>query len=366
MERVFSVEEISGETWPPAPAMETADAVLGDSDGTERMNRSASEWAFQRFILESSFSSSAADAGAGEITENFGTSAVGYSYQSVPVDSEEYRAYLKSKLNLACAAVAMKRETPGGADSGAQASSASQQSYPDPSKATPKKPSAPVKSITSGSELSGDEEADGETETPGNIGSRDAKRVRRMLSNRESARRSRRRKQAHLTELETQVSQLRAENATLLKSFTDITQSSNNAAVENRILKANVETLRAKVKMAEETVKRITGLNSMLHAMPDVSMVSVPSFNGIPSETSTEAVQDDPKSHIFQASPNNSLATSNTNTENAAEIASATSKALTGCKMGRTASLHRVSSLEHLQKRIRSTITSPFQEGLKP
>ncbi|ONK64700.1 uncharacterized protein A4U43_C07F28970 [Asparagus officinalis] len=68
-----------------------------------------------------------------------------------------------------------------------------------------------------------------------------------MLSNRESARRSRRRKQAHLSELEAQVSQLRVENSALLKRLTDINQKYNEASVDNRILKADVETLRAKL-----------------------------------------------------------------------------------------------------------------------
>ncbi|KAJ0015279.1 hypothetical protein Pint_20499 [Pistacia integerrima] len=120
----------------------------------------------------------------------------------------------------------------------------------------------------------------------------------RMLSNRESARRSRRRKQAHLTELETQVSQLRVENSSLLKRLTDISQKYNEAAVDNRVLKADVETLRAKVKMAEESVKRITGLNPMFHGMSEVSTMSLPSFGGSPSDTSTDAavpVQDDPQ-----------------------------------------------------------------------
>ena len=44
-----------------------------------------------------------------------------------------------------------------------------------------------------------------------------------------------------------QVSQLRVENSTLLKRLTDINQKFNEAAVNNRILKADVETWRAKV-----------------------------------------------------------------------------------------------------------------------
>ncbi|CAL9231887.1 unnamed protein product [Arabidopsis halleri] len=310
MEKVFSDEEISGNHhW--------------SVNGTTAMNRSASKWAFQRFLQESS-----AATDDGESTTACGVSVS--SPPNVPVDSDEYRAFLKSKLNLACAAVAMKRgcfikpqDTSGRSDNGG--ATASEQGSLASSKATPMMSSA----ITSGSELSGDEEeADGET----NMNPTNVKRVKRMLSNRESARRSRRRKQAHLSELETQVSQLRVENSKLMKGLTDVTQTFNEASVENRVLKANIETLRAKVKMAEESVKRLTGFNPMFHTMPQiVSTVS------LPSETS------------------NSLDTTSSQVT-APEIISSgnKSKALIGCKMNRTASMRRVESLEHLQKRIRS------------
>jgi len=70
-----------------------------------------------------------------------------------------------------------------------------------------------------------------------------------MLSNRESARRSRRRKQAHLSELEMQVAQLCVENTTLVKQLTDISHKFNQAAVDNRVLKSDVEALCAKVSL---------------------------------------------------------------------------------------------------------------------
>ncbi|KAL0737933.1 hypothetical protein Bca4012_014143 [Brassica carinata] len=317
MEKVFSVEEISGNNhlW-SEPAKE--------SDETSGMNRSDSEWAFHRFIQESY----AAD--DGEAATTYGISVSG---PSSPVDSHEYREILKNKLNLACAAVAMKRgafikpqDTSGRSENGGayDTSTASDQGSLASSKATPVMSST----ITSGSELSGDdeEEADGET----NMNPTNVKRVKRMLSNRESARRSRRRKQAHLSELETQVSQLRVENSNLMKGLTDVTQTFNDASVENRVLKANLETLRAKVKMAEETVKRITGFNPMFHTKPRVSRVSNP------SETS------------------NSLDTSIQVTTPETSSSSNKSKALIGCKMNRTESMRRVASLEHLQKRIRS------------
>lgn len=45
-----------------------------------------------------------------------------------------------------------------------------------------------------------------------------------------------------------QVAQLRVENSSLLRRLADVNQKFNEAAVDNRVLKADVETLRAKVR----------------------------------------------------------------------------------------------------------------------
>ncbi|XP_004501207.1 bZIP transcription factor RISBZ4-like [Cicer arietinum] len=82
------------------------------------------------------------------------------------------------------------------------------------------------------------------------------KRLRRKVSNRDSARRSRQRKQAHLAELESQVEKLKLENATLYKQFSDASQQFHDADTNNRVLKSDVEALRAKVKLAEDMVTR--------------------------------------------------------------------------------------------------------------
>ncbi|KAF3647350.1 Light-inducible protein CPRF2 [Capsicum annuum] len=245
-----------------------------------------------------------------------------------------------------------------------------------------KKPGVQVKSTTSGSsrDQSDDDEAEGEAETTQGTDPADVKRVRRMLSNRESARRSRRRKQAHLTELETQVSQLRVENSSLLKRLTDISQKYNESAVDNRVLKADVETLRAKasllklVKMAEETVKRVTGLQPLFQAMSDVTSMAMPSFSGSPSDTSADAavpVSNDPKHHYYQQPPNNHMPTHDPRIQNGMvdvpPIGNVQQNPVTssvgGNKMGRTSSMQRVASLEHLQKRIRGEVSSCGTQG---
>jgi len=75
--------------------------------------------------------------------------------------------------------------------------------------------------------------------------------MRRMLSNRESARQSRKRKQAHLTDLESQVSKLTSENASLLKRLADMTQKYKDATLDNRNLTVDVETMRRKVRLSK-------------------------------------------------------------------------------------------------------------------
>ncbi|XP_073277914.1 light-inducible protein CPRF2-like [Primulina huaijiensis] len=409
MDRVFSVDDIADHFWSPhPPPISLHDeehhyhpAAASSSSEAMRMNRSPSEWAFQRFLQESAAPDHTAapnpkEDDVVEIKSN--KSLDGIPNPNIPVDSEEYQTFLKSRLELACAAVALTRAANGKAQESAitgrynssQAFNASQPgshvnheaSGQDSSKLCDKKDGGPfgapapsstskksgvqVKSTSSGSsgEQSDDDEAEGETETTQNMDPTDAKRVRRMLSNRESARRSRRRKQAHLTELETQVGQLRVENSSLLKRLTDIGQKYNEAAVDNRVLKADVETLRAKVKMAEETVKRVTGLNPLFHGMSEISSMGMPSFVSSPSDTSADAavpVQDDPKPHYYHTPPNNHLTTAqdlriqngsmdNPVVENSRQSAA---EAVGANKIGRSVSMQRVASLEHLQKRIR-------------
>ncbi|KAB2071075.1 hypothetical protein ES319_A08G198600v1 [Gossypium barbadense] len=295
MNSVFSVDDFSDPFW--------AASATGAAAG---MSRSQSEWALEKFLEEFSGAGAAiqgsragenvigtslavpqapvsksengdGDGGAVEVKKpNNLNRPPSDSTPTVPIDADEYRAILKNKLHQACAAVALSRASAVKAEgSSAQAENQALQSGSD------------VRG-SSKTQEQGEPDA-GDTETTENMDPADAKRARRMRSNRESARRSRRRKQAQMNELETQVGQLRAEHSSLLKRLTDMNHKYDEAAVDNRILKADIETLRAKVKMAEETFKRVTGINPVLLSRPSVPSVTVP-FVSSPLESSTGSV----------------------------------------------------------------------------
>ncbi|XP_012476236.1 basic leucine zipper 10 [Gossypium raimondii] len=329
MNSVFSVDDFSDPFW-----------VASATGAAAGMSRSQSEWALEKFLEEFSGAGAAiqgsragenvigtslaapqapvsksengdGDGGAVEVKKpNNLNPPPSDSTPTVPIDADEYRAILKNKLHQACAAVALSRASAVKAEgSSAQAenqalqsgsdvqgsSKTQEQGEPDAGisavSTTQKKSGTQMRQATSGSsrEDSDDGELEGDTETTENMDPADAKRARRMRSNRESARRSRRRKQAQMNELETQVGQLRAEHSSLLKRLTDMNHKYDEAAVDNRILKADIETLRAKVKMAEETVKRVTGINPVLLSRPSVPSVPVP-FVSSPLESSTGSV----------------------------------------------------------------------------
>lgn len=85
----------------------------------------------------------------------------------------------------------------------------------------------------------------------------DQRKRKRMLSNRESARRSRMRKQKHLNELMEQAAQLRKENNHILTSISVTTQHLLGVEAQNSVLRAQTG----------ELSQRLQSLNDILVSM---------------------------------------------------------------------------------------------------
>ncbi|KAK4774283.1 hypothetical protein SAY86_009218 [Trapa natans] len=82
----------------------------------------------------------------------------------------------------------------------------------------------------------------------------DQRKRKRMISNRDSARRSRMRKQKHLDDLVSQMSELRKENQQIIANLDIITQDYLRVAAENSILRAQ----------ADELTNRLQSLNEII------------------------------------------------------------------------------------------------------
>ncbi|KAI0515811.1 hypothetical protein KFK09_008479 [Dendrobium nobile] len=99
------------------------------------------------------------------------------------------------------------------------------------------------------------------------------KKRKRMISNRESARRSRMRKQKHLDDQMAQVSQLKKDNGHILTTLNLRTQHYHAVEAENCVLRTQ----------AMELTSRLNSLTEILHCMNAESMnqlmISEPFFN---------------------------------------------------------------------------------------
>ncbi|KAL3383012.1 hypothetical protein AABB24_002479 [Solanum stoloniferum] len=90
----------------------------------------------------------------------------------------------------------------------------------------------------------------------------DQRKRKRMISNRESARRSRMRKQKHLDDLMGQVSNLRKENHQILTSMNVTTQHYLNVEAENSILRAQLSELSRRLESLNEIIAVLDANNN--------------------------------------------------------------------------------------------------------
>ncbi|KAL4555612.1 hypothetical protein LXL04_038236 [Taraxacum kok-saghyz] len=85
-------------------------------------------------------------------------------------------------------------------------------------------------------------------------GDLDQRKKRRMISNRESAKRSRMRKQKHLDDLMTQLSELRKENNQVMSSISITTQHFMSVEAENLVMRAQVAELSHRLQSLNEII----------------------------------------------------------------------------------------------------------------
>ncbi|KAL3350754.1 hypothetical protein AABB24_023266 [Solanum stoloniferum] len=90
----------------------------------------------------------------------------------------------------------------------------------------------------------------------------DQRKRKRMISNRESARRSRMRKQKHLDDLTGQVTNLRRENNQILTSMNVTTQHYLNVEAENSILRAQLSELSRRLESLNEIIAVLEANNN--------------------------------------------------------------------------------------------------------
>ncbi|KAJ9189699.1 hypothetical protein P3X46_000958 [Hevea brasiliensis] len=91
----------------------------------------------------------------------------------------------------------------------------------------------------------------------------DQRKRKRMISNRESARRSRMRKQKHLDDLMAQVAQLSKENHQLITSINITTQQYLNVEADNSILNAQIGELSHRLQSLNEIISFLSANNGL-------------------------------------------------------------------------------------------------------
>lgn len=120
------------------------------------------------------------------------------------------------------------------------------------------------------------------------------RKLKRMLSNRESARRSRMRKQKHMDDLKAQVSQLQKENSQILIALNITTQHYAGVEAENSLLRTQLTELSSRLESLSELAYFMGGSSCNSLQTPDGFTAAWGSMvvNQLPIVASADRFQD--------------------------------------------------------------------------
>ncbi|KAH0462350.1 hypothetical protein IEQ34_009925 [Dendrobium chrysotoxum] len=98
----------------------------------------------------------------------------------------------------------------------------------------------------------------------------DERKRKRMLSNRESARRSRMKKQQHLDDMMNQISQFKEENDGILNQVNLISMKYSRLDAENSAMRSRVMELTERLKFLNTTLKQVEEKSGMAMDIPEI------------------------------------------------------------------------------------------------
>lgn len=106
----------------------------------------------------------------------------------------------------------------------------------------------------------------------------DQRKRKRMQSNRESARRSRMRKQKHLDDLVAELAQLRQENNHILTNIDITTQQHMNVESENSVLRAQMVELSHRLQSLNDILTYMNTNNGVFESHQDLLPIPVDNY----------------------------------------------------------------------------------------
>uniref|UniRef100_A0A6N2K7F0 BZIP domain-containing protein n=1 Tax=Salix viminalis TaxID=40686 RepID=A0A6N2K7F0_SALVM len=165
---------------------------------------------------------------------------------------------LQAKLNMACAAAAIRFGEP--STHPKNQVQAEQNLEPSPEykiDAMQRKRKVEMRQTISDASSKEDSEAIEEIDRV------EAKRARRLVVNRNSARSYRRRRQSQITELQAEIDNLMDEHASMASDFARVQKKHADAIAENEKLKDEIGALTARLSKVEERVEQLVKVNPM-------------------------------------------------------------------------------------------------------